>query len=46
VFQPLDAAVVSGLVHVRPLWNSSALLGMLLGLYGLELIVRRRFKLL
>lgn len=46
VFQPLDATVVSGLVHVRPLWNSSALLGMLLGLYGLELIVRRRFKLL
>jgi hypothetical protein len=47
VFQPrTETAATSGLQHVRPLWNSSWLLGGLLGLYGTELIVRRRFKLL
>jgi hypothetical protein len=47
VFQPREDSVAApGLQHVRPLWNSSWLLGGLLGLYATELIVRRRFKLL
>ncbi len=32
--------------RVKPLWNSAWLLGLLLGLYGVELIARRIFKLL
>lgn len=47
VFTQHDAvASTSDLQRVRPLWNSSWLLGGLLGLYGTELILRRRFKLL
>jgi len=47
VFQPRDeTAAKSGLQHVQPLWNSTWLLGGLLGLYGTELILRRRFRLL
>jgi hypothetical protein len=47
VFQPHeDSGAASGPQHVRPLWNSTWLLGGLLGLYGTELIVRRRFRLL
>ena len=32
--------------RVEPVWNSGWLLGLLLGLYGTELIVRRWFRLL
>jgi hypothetical protein len=32
--------------RVRPLWNSAWLLGLMLGLYGTELIVRRCYRLL
>ena len=47
VFQPRAAAgAAPGLQHVRPLWNSTWLLGGLLGLYATELILRRRFRLL
>jgi hypothetical protein len=47
VFQPReDSGAASGVQHVRPLWNSTWLLGALLGLYATELILRRRFKLL
>jgi hypothetical protein len=47
VFQPRENAdAVPPLQHIRPLWDSSWLLGGLLGLYGTELIVRRRFRLL
>ncbi len=47
VFQPReDASAVPPLTHIHPLWNSSWLLGALLGLYGTELILRRRFRLL
>lgn len=47
VFTPQEnSGTAPGLQHVRPLWNSSWLLGGLLGFYATELIVRRRFKLL
>ena len=32
--------------RITPVWNSGWLLGLLLGLYGTELIVRRWFRLL
>jgi hypothetical protein len=47
VFQKRDGLEEeSAIQHTKPLWNSSWLLALLLGLYGSELVVRRRFKLL
>jgi hypothetical protein len=48
VFQPeiTTPAEASEAKSVQPIWNQSWLLGVLLGLYTLELIVRRMFKLL
>jgi hypothetical protein len=49
VFQPEIATPAAALPDARtsqPIWNQSWLLGLLLGLYGVELIVRRAFRLL
>lgn len=47
LFQPSQEAAAKPPAKLpEPLWNSGALLGFVLGLYGTELIVRRRCKLL
>jgi hypothetical protein len=47
VFQKTGKSEESGEIRqVRPLWNSAWLLGALLGLYGVELLARRWWKLL
>jgi hypothetical protein len=48
VFEPENAAplAASGVKITQPLWNQSWLLGLLLGLYAVELIARRVFRLL
>jgi hypothetical protein len=48
VFQPKSAETAEdeGAKSSQPLWNQSWLLGALLGLYALELITRRMFRLL
>ncbi len=44
--QPTAPVESSGIKTILPLWNHSWLLGLLLGLYATELIVRRVFRLL
>lgn len=44
--RPTDPTADFRAKRVEPLWNSGWLLGLLLGLYGAELIARRWFKLL
>jgi hypothetical protein len=47
VFQPpTESAEKPRVKRTQPLWNSGWLLGALLGMYGVELIVRRCFGLL
>jgi hypothetical protein len=46
-FPPPQTSDRSGpLAHARPLWNSPWIIAVLLGLYGLELLIRRGFRLL